>query len=44
MLRLWDQRIPPTTIASRTGIHRDTVSNIISGAEGLLSTADRLHA
>ncbi|SII85118.1 Protein of uncharacterised function (DUF2637) [Mycobacteroides abscessus subsp. abscessus] len=44
VLRLWDQRIPPTTIASRTGIHRDTVSNIISGAEGLLSTADRLHA
>lgn len=44
VLRLWDQHIPPTTIASRTGIHRDTVSNIISGAEDLLSTADRLHA
>lgn len=44
VLRLWDQRVPVTTIATRTGVHRDTVANIIKAAEALMSTADRMRA
>lgn len=44
VLRLWDQKVPTTTIATRTGVHRDTVNNIIKAAEGLLSSASRLRA
>ena len=46
VLRLWDQRIPTTTIATRTGVHRDTVSNIVRAAESLMASADhdRMHA
>ena len=44
VLRLWDQRVPITTIATRTGVHRDTVTNITKAAEALMSTADRMQA
>lgn len=44
VLRLWDQRVPVTTIATRTGVHRDTVTNITKAAEALMSTADRMQA
>lgn len=44
VLRLWDQRVPVTTIATRTGVHRDTVTNITKAAEALMSTADRMRA
>ncbi|WP_237099482.1 hypothetical protein [Mycobacteroides abscessus] len=44
VLRLWDQRVPITTIATRTGVHRDTVTNITKAAEALMSTADRMRA
>lgn len=44
VLRLWDQRVPVTTIATRTGVHRDTVTNITKAAEALMSNADRMRA
>lgn len=44
VLRLWDQRVPTTTIATRTGVHRDTVTNIVRAAESLMATADRMRA
>lgn len=44
VLRLWDEKVPTTTIATRTGVHRDTVSNIIKAADELLSDARRIRA
>ncbi|UQX13401.1 helix-turn-helix domain-containing protein [Candidatus Mycobacterium methanotrophicum] len=44
VLRLWDQRVPTTTIATRTGVHRDTVTNIVRAAESLMAGADRMRA
>lgn len=44
VLSLWDDKVPTTTIAARTGVHRDTVNNIIKAADVLLSGASRLRA
>lgn len=44
VLSLWDEKVPTTTIAARTGVHRDTVHKIIKAAEVLLSGASRLRA
>jgi hypothetical protein len=44
VLRLWDQKVPITTIATRTGVHRDTVNNIVKAAGKLLNSAARHRA
>lgn len=44
VLRLWDQKIPTTTIAEQTRVHRDTVKNIVNHAQKLLSDAELLRA
>jgi len=44
VLRLWEKKVPTTTIAERTSVHRDTVKNIINFAQKLLSDAEPLRA
>ena len=44
VLRLWDQKVPTTTIAEQVRVHRDTVKNIINHAQRLLSDAELLRA
>jgi hypothetical protein len=44
VLRLWQQNHPPTTIADRANVHRDTVKNIIKYAEKELAGAELLRA
>lgn len=44
VLRLWDQKIPTTTIAEQVRVHRDTVKNIVNHAQKLLSDAELLRA
>lgn len=44
VLRLWEEKLPNTTIGDRTGVHRDTVKKIIKAAEDLMAGANRLRA
>lgn len=44
VLRLWDQKVPTTTIAEQVRVHRDTVKNIVNHAQKLLSDAELLRA